>query len=129
MAEHESQQPDNRQRHNKLTPKHIFLAIGIPFVLVAGGCFALLATGDGGGNPEGESVVACQQAVKERLKAPGTADFQAGARETMADRWQVVGSVDAQNGFGAKVRTDFTCRVAWHDKTRSAVVQSVEIQP
>lgn len=60
--------------------------------------------------------------VKRGLKSPGTADFgglfasdsqkhdcePAGAKE-----WLCTGWVDSQNGFGAKVRTNFAVKVRW----------------
>jgi hypothetical protein len=59
---------------------------------------------------------ACREAVKVRLRAPSTADFQG----TVLGEWTVTGEkgsylvtsfVDAQNGFGAKIRTRFVCGV------------------
>jgi len=59
----------------------------------------------------------CQDAVRARLKAPSTARFPGreavdglvvkGSDGTVA--YQVVSYVDAQNSFGAMIRTQFEC--------------------
>lgn len=61
----------------------------------------------------------CQDAVRARLKAPSTARF--GGRESVDGMvvkgrdgtvaYQVVSYVDAQNNFGAMIRTGFECVV------------------
>lgn len=56
--------------------------------------------------------VIAQQFVEEELKAPGTASF--GGKDVQpegAGRYRVSGWVDAQNGFGAKVRSRFSITV------------------
>jgi len=65
------------------------------------------------GEPSASSAVSgCQQFVERRLKAPSTADFTGmAAIPTGANGWRVDGSVDAENSFGAKVRTGFTCHM------------------
>ncbi len=67
---------------------------------------------------EGDKAMAyamCQDFVKQRLKAPSTADFPWSYDDKVAElgggRWQVRGYVDAQNGFGAQIRSNFVCTV------------------
>lgn len=59
------------------------------------------------------AAFACQTAVRDRLKAPAGAEFQAPRHSEIvtlaAGRYQISSYVDAQNGFGAKVRTAYTC--------------------
>lgn len=63
----------------------------------------------------GQTIVAghaaCEEAVRERLKAPGTAKF--GGRDHRAIQngyaYELVGWVDAENGFGALVRNRYVC--------------------
>jgi len=57
--------------------------------------------------------VVCKDAVRARLKSPTSADFPWGVRvrEVGVDRYEVSSYVDAQNGFGAKLRTQYTCIV------------------
>src|SRR5262245_38063453 len=64
-------------------------------------------------NPEttrsNTAAQACEDAVKDQLKAPSTAKFT-NERYTDSDpSWLVTGDVDAQNSFGAMIRSHFTC--------------------
>jgi len=56
-----------------------------------------------------------KQFVEKRLKAPSTADFCSYSDATVTDlgggRFKVIAYVDAQNSFGAKIRTNYTCVV------------------
>jgi len=111
----------------RLTGRQVALAVGVPLVLIAGLFVGIAASGGGDGNPQGSAVSACEDAVRDRLKAPKGAGFQSGATEVQPDIWRVVGSVDAQNGFGAKVRSDFVCTVTWFASSKTAEVQGVTI--
>lgn len=68
-------------------------------------------------NPLADRVagwVACQHFVRARLRAPSTADFPwyNGQGTVSGGTYTVKSYVDAQNAFGAKVRTTFTCAVS-----------------
>jgi hypothetical protein len=56
---------------------------------------------------------ASQKFVKNRLKAPSTAKFPWFSEVVVKDlgggRFSVSGYVDAQNSFGAQIRTNYTC--------------------
>jgi hypothetical protein len=57
----------------------------------------------------------CQNAVRARLKAPAGAEFQDVAEAAISPRaggFKIVSYVDAQNSFGAKLRTPYTCLVS-----------------
>ena len=61
---------------------------------------------------------ACQQFVTQRLKAPSTADFPSfddKSVTTGANVFTVDSYVDAQNAFGAKIRTRISCNVLSDD--------------
>jgi hypothetical protein len=99
------------------------------FLLVGGGCAAMVALGgddnssvtsDGGQEVSEARFGAfdvCKEFVGDRLKAPGSATW----RNPTGDQVSYVGdgvgpitvsaSVDAQNSFGAEVRTDYSCTV------------------
>lgn len=78
---------------------------------------------DGGGGEDREygAFDVCQQFVKDRLRSPASAEF----RNFFEDDGEVVvtgtgdgpytvrSSVDSQNGFGAMLRSDFTCTVSY----------------
>jgi len=92
--------------------------------------FSFLATGtsDNGSSssePREPDVhdawVFCQYAVKSRLKAPSTAKFKfGGAGSDVAalgnGRFRVKSWVDAQNSFGAMMRSQFDCVVKFPEK-------------
>lgn len=74
----------------------------------------LLAACSGGPAPEDQAADACQGFVSDRLKAPSTAEFTevvAVREKGTANGWTALGVVDAENAFGAKIRSDFRCRM------------------
>jgi hypothetical protein len=71
---------------------------------------------DNDGRNDGLAKVMCEKFVKDRLKAPATADFS-GVFDTevsgSGDDYTVRGYVDAENSFGANLRNNYVCQV--HD--------------
>lgn len=75
----------------------------------------------------GSALEACQMAqqfVRDSLKAPSSADFAGcGDTETSVARqerlWVVRSYVDADNSFGAHIRTHFTAKVIYYPATDS----------
>jgi hypothetical protein len=61
--------------------------------------------------------IMCEGFVKDRLRAPRTAKFPAPIRQHHEDlgngAYFVATYVDAQNAFGAMVRTSYGCKVEW----------------
>jgi hypothetical protein len=61
------------------------------------------------------AYVYAEQFVRSRLKAPSTAKFcgfsEANVMTLAGNSYQVTGWVDAQNGFGAMLRTNFACKL------------------
>lgn len=61
------------------------------------------------------AYVYCKNFVENELRAPSTADFPTyndAFVDTIGNgRYDVFAYVDAENGFGALVRTDFSCKV------------------
>ena len=56
-------------------------------------------------------VIPCRNLVEASLKAPGTADFVSeNVYPVEGGRAVIRGAVDAENSFGAKVRSDYECR-------------------
>jgi len=67
----------------------------------------------------GEARLACQDFVRDMLKAPATADFS-GPLNTVVmrdgdDEYIVNGTVDAENSFGAKLRSTYHCELAYRN--------------
>jgi hypothetical protein len=72
--------------------------------------------GDSAGDDrnDGMAKVMCEQFVEERLKAPASADFSGVFDTTVTgsgNDYTVRGYVDAQNSFGAQIRSDYTCEI------------------
>ncbi len=59
----------------------------------------------------------CEEFVKDNLKAPATASFpwyDSSFVQNLGDgAYKVSAYVDAENSFGAKLRTDFVCVVKY----------------
>jgi len=56
----------------------------------------------------------CEDYVREYLKAPSTANFSSYTETTVVDQgaghYAVIGWVDSQNSFGAKLRMNYICK-------------------
>lgn len=98
----------------------IVVVVGVLLACCIGG-YALFSGGPGSDDEtyEADDVgahVACQQFVEDRLRAPSTAKFPTARRVNIvntADRWKVEGWVDAENAFGATIRSDYVCIVSY----------------
>jgi hypothetical protein len=106
----------------KQTPK-AGLGCAVVLLLMVGSCWWILTPDN---SPEAQrkraddnakviTTVLCEDAVKRRLRAPGTADFPFGnatnAEALGNNRYRLRSYVDAQNAFGAKLRNNFVCIV------------------
>lgn len=67
-------------------------------------------------NNEYELIAQCEGFVDDRLKAPATADYDLTA-ERQGEGWVVTGTVDSENGFGAKIRSDVRCDIHFEGDT------------
>ncbi|MFQ1002627.1 hypothetical protein [Modestobacter sp. SSW1-42] len=93
------------------------IIIGV-FVLLVGGCSVAVFDGDddgsGGGRDDIMAGIMCEDFVKDRLKSPSSADFPSSSSYVVTgagNQYTVQGYVDAENSFGASLRTDWTCSV------------------
>jgi hypothetical protein len=87
--------------------------LAVAGVVVAGLFVIGSFSGGGDSDSSGDSYMAeeqCKDWVKEQLKAPSTAEFE-NVSSTGSDPYTVTGDVDAQNGFGAQIRTTWTCDI------------------
>jgi len=107
------------------------ILIGIVSIVIA--CLFFAVIGAITGTPSAPSAtespampisasIMCERFVTNRLKAPSTAKFAPyreliittyGKNEGVKDAFRVIGYVDAQNGFGAMLRNDYTCDVQY----------------
>jgi hypothetical protein len=65
---------------------------------------------------ESDARSECESFIDSRLKAPATADYNLVASQD-GEQWTVTGTVDSENGFGAKVRSDVTCELHFEGDT------------
>jgi len=80
-------------------------------VLLVGGLLSMCGGGSGSGGADADGATqACHGWVTDELKAPSTADFT-GDDVSGNGPWTISGSVDAENSFGAKIRSSWTCEV------------------
>lgn len=81
-------------------------------VLVLAALLGLAGCGESETGLEVGAYRACERAVETQLRAPSTADYSgfSGSEVTSSgDDFHVSGHVDSENGFGAQVRSSFTC--------------------
>ena len=74
---------------------------------------------DSYGHTKGDAFASAEKAVKGKLKSPSTAKFCSVTEATIGcsgNTWVVRGWVDAQNGFGATVRTQFAVTFTFASK-------------
>ncbi len=76
-------------------------------------------TGCGSSGDEGGAIAYCHQFVEQQLKSPSSADFPSNSEHTVTElgeqQWRVSSYVDADNSFGASLRTNWTCEISYDD--------------
>jgi hypothetical protein len=88
--------------------------IGLFAVLIL---IAVMGDDDNEGGTSGPALARamCEGFVEKQLRAPSTAGFSGVLDTTVApsgpSAYRVSGYVDAENGFGAQIRTDYVCEV------------------
>jgi hypothetical protein len=94
--------------------------LGVIVIGIIGAIAGGDSAGSGASSPTephsaGMATVMCESFVKERLKAPRTAKFPWGSRENAQHlgegKYRVRSYVDAQNGFGALIRSNWDCTI------------------
>jgi len=89
----------------------------VVLLLAAGALINMFSSTRGGSRPSDHSSMAfiqCKDFVKRRLKAPASADFpflDYTSVNTGNETYAVRSYVDAQNAFGAKIRSNWTCQI------------------
>ena len=72
-------------------------------------------------NEQAEFQGLARDAVSARLKAPSTAEFDNWKLKRSKDEIMVVGTVDAQNTFGAKIRYSFIVTINFNSKKVTSI--------
>ena len=68
------------------------------------------------GHDRFDAITVAKKVIENQLKSPSTAEFCKSADFTVkcsGSTWTVSGYVDAQNGFGATIRSSFTVTFAF----------------
>lgn len=99
--------------------------IGLLALIVIGGIYSATKGGSGDSSDEDApgsddqktmAMVMCEEFVDRTLKAPGTAEYGGLSDATItyeaaAETYTVRNYVDAENSFGAMLRSNFVCEV------------------
>lgn len=117
------------EKPGTITGKGCALLVLGMFVVLSATLFACSALGSSGGSrppSDAEAKRVCQEWVREKLKAPSTAEFSETVVTSASGQWSVRGIVDAENTFGAKIRTQWTCEVRLDGDTWRGEAQLAE---
>lgn len=90
-------------------------------VLIVAAAIVIVVLLTSGPSDEQRAITACDDAVRSQLKAPSTAKFS-GEHIVPTDAVgapMIKGSVDAENGFSAMIRTGFTCYMVTNNDVMS----------
>lgn len=68
---------------------------------------------------------ACEGAVEQNLKAPASAEYDSQVGGGGEGPWAVTGTVDAQNSFGAMIRSTYSCSVELKNGVVSATLKTL----
>lgn len=81
-------------------------------------------------NPNGDAIGACivaEKFVRERLRSPSTAEFPPGTSQCRTSHnggvWTVRSYVDAQNAFGAMLRSDYVVVTRYNGNDNWSLVE------
>jgi hypothetical protein len=94
-------------------------------LLIAIGSFFIGCGGGGDKGPktysQSDAWIYSQSFIKDRLKAPSTASFGKLGESTILrmddTTFSVKSFVDSQNGFGAMIRSKYTCIITFHSNS------------
>lgn len=84
-------------------------------------------------NTEGTAWVYCKDFVKERLTSPASAEFPSRlsgnvlVTSSAGRRLSFQSYVESNNALGVKLRTDFTCKVRYHENSDSWLLVSLDM--
>lgn len=105
--------PDPLQQRNTL------VGIGV-IVLLCFICFLAFSSYDPPSEPKNHATMAyiiCQLYIENMLKAPSTADFPSSSSTNIRNLgnnvFEMYSYVDAQNSFGAMMRTNWYCKIQY----------------
>jgi hypothetical protein len=128
----EKAKEDIKLNHKK--NKYIFAIFIFIFVIIAGTAFLVWNYSKPSADEQLKSTVITisQQAVEKKLKAPSTAKFPFEYDNYViyknGDTYTVSSYVDAENSFGAKIRSNFTVELVYHSDKEEYKINSVVVE-
>lgn len=100
-------------------PLYIGVAFAVLFTFICTGVLVQSSESFGWLNeslpPKSEALSTCHYFIKDRLKAPSTAEFLNTSTHKDGSRYLVSGELDAQNSFGAMLRHDYRCHLRYDE--------------
>jgi len=122
------------ERKKKFGSKHVLIILAVFFIMAIAGVGA--GTDDGTKQDTNraypsEAAIAAEEFVKDILKAPGTAEFNSydpdKVTEIEKNRFKVTGWVDAENSFGAKIRSRYLAVVRYEPTDGKWCLEEISI--
>lgn len=104
--------PASPEPSKKPSTPQIIASVAVVVIVLVCAIGYVVSLGDDD-EPGGDSTMAeimCEDFIEERLKAPATAEYEHSTTFTNP-AYRVTGTVDSENGFGAMIRSEFTCVV------------------
>jgi len=122
------------EKRKKFGLKHVLIILGVFFIMALAG----IGTGTGDGTAKSaneaspsEAAVMAEEFVKGKLKAPGTAEFNSydpdKVTEIEENKFKVTGWVDAENSFGAKIRSNYLAVVRYEPEQEKWYLEEISI--
>ncbi len=72
---------------------------------------------DSYGHTKSDVQLIAKSEIRDRLKAPSTAEFEwSPTTKRLGNSWTVSGYVDAQNSFGAMIRSNYSIKITFSGK-------------
>lgn len=106
--------------------KHKYEIWAIGFFILVGLAIWMAASN----TREAKAIREAEAAVMESLKTPSTAEFceKTKIADNTSEKWfEVEGCIDAENGYGAKIRSDWTVELYYDEDAKKWEVDDVSI--
>jgi hypothetical protein len=119
----------------KLTAEEIIKAVvGSIVALVFVWIFFIPSCDDDNSNVETysktDALIQSRMFVEQQLKSPGSAEWCGGTQgvtQLNDTTFLVKSCVDSQNGFGALIRSEYSCRITFNRATNTAFIDELNI--
>jgi len=107
--------PTSSPARKKTSSLTAFVILVIIVVCIGGAVLIFGRDDDTSTSPSQSAWYTCRMFIEDHLKAPKTAEFErynaSRVYQLNTSEWIVTMRVDAQNSFGAMIRSDFKCQL------------------